>query len=131
MTPVTRTQPTPDTLGIARSVLRVINKELTLAKAEMSENLSRAVTAVVVLIAGGALSIFALAALVWAAAAGLMAAGLPAWGAALAVAGALAFAALAAIAWALRNLTAERLAPTRSLTNVQRDLGILKEAFDG
>ncbi len=120
-----------DALGIVRSVLRLAQREWLLAKEEISENLERAGVAVAVLVAGAALAILSIAALLWAAVAGLTAAGLAPWLSALILAGALAFIGGGMLIWALSNLKAKSLAPTRSMANVQKDLHVLKEVFDG
>lgn len=120
-----------DIFGIVRTFLRLMRREWSLAKQEMSENLSRAGTALAMLVAGAALAVLAVAALFWAAVAGLVAAGFAPWVAALILAGALAIIGGGMLAWGVANLKAKRLAPTRSMTNVRKDLQVLKEVFDG
>ncbi|WP_425093464.1 phage holin family protein [Tropicimonas sp. S265A] len=120
-----------DVLGIARNVLRLISNEWALAKEEMSENLRRAGVAIAFLLAGVALSILAMATLLWAGVAALAAAGMPPWLTALILAAALGVLAIGLIAWAMRNLKAKAIAPKCSLNNVQKDLQVLKEVFDG
>ncbi|WP_220749366.1 MULTISPECIES: phage holin family protein [Jannaschia] len=118
-------------MGLLDAVSRVLRAEAALAKAEVGENLGRMGVALAAVVTGGIIAILALGALLCAAVAGAVALGLPVWAASLLVAVVLFGLAGGLFAWGLSGLKARRLIPTRSLSNVQRDFDVLKEAFDG
>lgn len=110
--------------------VRILRKEATLAKAELSENLSRAGLALGLLVGAIILALVALVALAGAAVAALVAAGWSIWLSALIVGGGLAlFAAIFAVL-GVRGLRPERLAPSRSIENVKRDFNVIKEQIN-
>lgn len=110
-------------------VTRLIRKEFDLARAEVSENLSRATVAIGLLIAAIVLFFVALNALAGAAIAGLTLAGLPTWAASLIVGGVLALIALAFTLKAVRDLKPSALAPTKTVARLKSDARDIKETF--
>jgi uncharacterized membrane protein YqjE len=112
------------------NVAGLVRNEVDLARAEVSENLSRAGVALGLIAASAIVALVALHVLVAAVVAALTEAGLDAGWAALIV-GAL----LGALAYGLLNkgtndLKLSSLAPTRAAKNVQRDAATVKEAYD-
>ncbi|MEJ6395977.1 phage holin family protein [Gymnodinialimonas sp. 2305UL16-5] len=116
-----------DALG---NVSALVRSEVDLARAEISENVSKAGVAFG-LIAGGAIVVLvALNVLAVALTAALTELGLDASWSALIVGIALAVIAYALIAKGLNDLKLFSLAPTRTAKNVQRDATAVKEAYD-
>jgi uncharacterized membrane protein YqjE len=112
------------------NVAGLVRNEVDLARAEVSENISRAGVALGLIAASAIVALVALHVLVAAVVAALTEAGLDAGWAALIV-GAL----LGALAYGLLNkgtndLKLSSLAPTRAAKNVQRDAATVKEAYD-
>mgnify|MGYP000291850036 CR=1 FL=1 len=111
-------------------VLRLASDEWRLAKAEVSENLGHARLGATLLACAFGLGLVAVFVLSGAAVAGLAAAGLELWLSALIVGGALALMAAILIAIGVSNLKAKRLVPDRTLSNIQRDMEMVKEALN-
>ena len=108
----------------------LMQAEVQLAKAEVSDNLSRAATGIVMMAVAGILALTGLNVLAGALVAYIASAGLSAGTAALLVGGAvLALAALLVVIGKSR-LTASALEPTRTLNNLQRDATTVKGATD-
>lgn len=117
-----------DALGHVSSLVR---SEVDLARTEMSENITRAATAVGLLIGAVVIALTALNVLAGALTAALVEAGLePGW-AALIVGGAFGIIAFAMMSKGLNDLKLTSLAPTRTVENVKRDAHSMKEAYDG
>lgn len=112
-------------------VTALIRNEIDLARSEVSQNIRRAVTAVVLivgaLVAGlTALNVLAAALVAWIAESGLD----EGW-AALIVGGVLGIVAIALAAKGMNDLRASSLAPTRTVRNVRRDTAAATEATNG
>jgi protein-S-isoprenylcysteine O-methyltransferase Ste14 len=101
-----------------------------LARAEVSENATKAAVAVGVLVGGVVVSLAALNVLTAALVAALTEAGIPAGWSALIVGVALAAVAIAMITKGMNDLKATSLAPTRTAKNVKRDAEALKETYN-
>ena len=116
-----------DTLS---NVSGLVRSEVDLARAEISENVTKAAVAVG-LIAGAALiALVALDVLAAALVAALAEAGLDAGWAALIVGAGLGILAYVLINKGINDLKLSSLAPTRTVKNVQRDAEAVKEAYD-
>jgi uncharacterized membrane protein YgcG len=116
---------------IVNQIGRILRKEAALAKAEVSENLSRAGTGIGLLVGAALLALVALIALAGAAVAALVSlAGWPVYWAALAVGGGIVLIAAILAMKGLRDLKPERLAPNRSISNVKRDVAVVKERIN-
>lgn len=102
--------------------------EIDLAKAEMKQSLTRARVGIVLIAAALLLALVALHVVADAMVGALIAAGLPAWGAALSVGGGLLIVAALLALWGKSRLSPDALTPNRSLENVQRDFEAVKEA---
>jgi hypothetical protein len=108
-------------------VSNLVRKEIDLARAETSENLTRAATAIGFLAGALIVALVALNVLAAALAAALTELGLDAGWAALIVGGALALVALLMVSKGVKDLKLSSLAPTRTAKNVQRDTDVVKE----
>lgn len=115
---------------IVSQIGRIIRKEAALARAEIGENLSRAGVAIGLLVAAVALALVALIAFAGAGIAALVAAGWALHWAALMVGGGVAFVAIVLIFKGVHDLKPERLAPTRSIESVKRDVSLMKERIN-
>jgi uncharacterized membrane protein YgcG len=116
---------------IVNQIGRILRKEAALAKAEVSENLSRAGTGIGLLVGAALLALVALIAFAGAAVAALVSlAGWPVYWAALAVGGGIVLIAAILAMKGLRDLKPERLAPNRSISNVKRDVAVVKERIN-
>lgn len=111
-------------------VSALVRKEVDLARAEISQNLNRAVTAVGLLVGAVVAALVALNVLAAALVAGLTEAGIDAGWSALIVGVGLAIIAFALSAKGVNDLKASSLAPTRTAKNVQRDAQAVKEAYN-
>lgn len=109
---------------------RMAGREWRMAKAEVGENLSRAGVGAALLAIARLVGLVALFVLSDAAVAGLVAAGFAIWLAALMIAGGLSLSAIVLVLIGLPNLKAERLIPNRTLSNLHRDMEVLKEAVN-
>ena len=120
---------TPSLLNEALThVTGLVRGEMDLFRAEVQENLNRAIAAVGMLVAAVVLLITALNVLAAAITAWLAETGLgPGWSA-LIVAGAFAIVGIVLALKGRSNLKATSLAPTRTARNVQRDAHAVKEA---
>lgn len=105
----------------------LVRKEMDLARAEMSENATRALVAIGLLAGALVIALTALNVLAAALVAGLAEWGLGAGWSALLVGVVLAGIALAMALKAKNDLKATNIAPTRMAKNVQRDAQALKE----
>ncbi|MBY4892867.1 phage holin family protein [Rhodobacteraceae bacterium N5(2021)] len=110
--------------------VRILRKEASLAKAELSENLGRAGVALGLLVGAVVLALVALVTLAGAGVAGLVAAGWSVWLSALVVGGGLAVIAAIFATIGVRGLKPESLAPSRSIENVKRDFNVIKEQIN-
>lgn len=126
----TQTRPT---MGLVNDVLthlsRLIRGEVALARAETEQSLRRAGTGIGLLAGAAILALVALNVFADAAILALVEAGVTAGWAALIVGG---IVAVVALVLALRGRSAlkpENLAPTRTASNVRRDVETLKETF--
>ena len=111
-------------------VSSLVRNEVDLARAEVSENATKAAVAVGVLVGGVVTSLAALNVLTAALVAALTEAGIPAGWSALIVGVALAAVAIVMITKGMNDLKATSLAPTRTAKNVKRDAEALKETYN-
>lgn len=111
-------------------VSSLVRNEVDLARAEVSENATKAAVAVGVLVGGVVISLAALNVLTAALVAALTEAGIPAGWSALIVGVALAAVAIVMITKGMNDLKATSLAPTRTAKNVKRDAEALKETYN-
>lgn len=111
-------------------VSSLVRNEVDLARAEVSENATKAAVAVGVLVGGVVISLAALNVLTAALVAALTEAGIPAGWSALIVGVALAAVAIAMITKGMNDLKATSLAPTRTAKNVKRDAEALKKTYN-
>jgi uncharacterized membrane protein YqjE len=111
-------------------VSSLVRNEVDLARAEVSENATKAAVAVGVLVGGVVISLAALNVLTAALVAALTEAGIPAGWSALIVGVALAAVAISMITKGMNDLKATSLAPTRTAKNVKRDAEALKETYN-
>lgn len=108
----------------------LMQTEVQLAKAEISDNLSRAATGVALLVVAGILALTGLNVLAGALVAYIASAGLSAGTSALLVGGGVLALAVLLILLGKSRLTASALEPTRTLNNLQRDATTVKGATD-
>ena len=111
------------------NVSTLVRDEVDLARAEVSENLSRAGAAMGVLAGAAILGVVGLIMLAEAAATALMALGLTAAWASLVVGVVLGIVALIMMSVGRRRLQLASIAPTRTARNVKRDARVVKEAY--
>lgn len=130
-TPPTSGRSTPDLIGDALAhVSSLVRKEVDLARAEVSENLNKAVVAIGLIVGSVVVALVALNVLAAALAAALTEAGIPAGWSALIVGLALAIIAFVLMGKGVNDLKLSSLAPTRTVDNVKRDAEAVKEAYD-
>lgn len=108
----------------------LMRKEVALAKTEVSENLSRAGTALGLIAAGAIVVLVALNVLAAALVAGITELGLDAAWASLIVGLGFAVIAFVMVSKGINNLKLESLAPSRTAKNVRRDAETLKESLN-
>ena len=111
---------------IADDVTRLIRSELALARTEASNNISRMTTALVSIAAGALLGLAALMVLLDAVVLRLSNI-MPDWLAALIVGGVVALVGFMLVYKGQKDLAAGKLAPTRTVENVRKDLNMVKE----
>jgi hypothetical protein len=109
----------------------LIRREVDLARAEINENVSRAVTAVGLLVGAVVIALTALNVLSAALVAALTELGIDGGWAALIVGVLWAIIALVLAMKGINDLKASSLAPTRTTKNVRRDAETVKESFNG
>ncbi|WP_425092162.1 phage holin family protein [Tropicimonas sp. S265A] len=117
--------------NVADSVLRILRKEAKLARAELAENFDKAKVALALLATAVVLALVAAVVLANAGVSALVTVGVPPWVAALIVGGTVLLIAVGFAAKAMSDLSAESLAPSRTIRNVQRDIDVLKERIGG
>ncbi|UWQ21310.1 phage holin family protein [Jannaschia sp. W003] len=110
-------------------VSNLVRKEFDLAKTEVSQNLSRAGTAVGLLAGALVAALVALNVLAAALVAALAELGIDTGWAALIVGGLLALAAFLMASKGVKDLKLSSIAPTRTAKNVQRDAETVKESI--
>ena len=111
-----------------RQASSLVTAELQLARLEATEKLTRAVISVVSLLAAAVFIIVALVFLLQGVVALLVHFGWATFAASFAVGGAIAVVALIAILVAVRNLSAARLKPNRTLREVQQTTDMIRSA---
>ena len=119
--------------SLAADALRIssdlVRKEVSLAKAELRQNLNRAGTGLGMIVAAAVLGIVTLNVLTVALVAALAETDLgPIWSAVV-VGVVLAILAYVLLRKGMANLKPENLMPTRTVENVQRDASAVKEAY--
>ncbi len=128
------TDPNKSTSGMVSDAMAhvssLVRNEVDLARAEISENLSRAGVALGLLVGAIVLALTALNVLSAALISALTEVGLDAGWAALIVGAGLAVIAFAMMAKGLNDLKLSSLAPSRTAENVRRDAKAVKEAYD-
>lgn len=112
------------------NVSNLVRNEVDLARAEISDNISRAGVAVGMIAGAVVVALVALNVLAGALVAGLTEAGMDAGWAALIVGVVLAVVAYVLINKGLNDLKLSSLAPTRTVKNVQRDAEAVKDAYN-
>ncbi len=112
------------------NVSALVRNEVDLARAEISENVTRAAVAVGLLAGAAIIALVALNVLAAALVAALTEAGLDAGWAALIVGVVLGVIAFVMMGKGLNDLKLSSLAPTRTVKNVQRDAEAVKEAYN-
>lgn len=112
------------------NVSGLVRSEVDLARAEISENATKAGVAVGMIAGAAIIALVALNVLAAALVAALTEAGLDAGLSALIVGVALAIIAFVLIGKGVNDLKLSSLAPTRTVKNVQRDAAAVKEAYD-
>lgn len=111
-------------------VSNLVRNEVDLARAEISENATRAAIAVGLLVGAVVIALVALNVLAFALVDAIVALGLDAGWAALIVGGGFAVIAGAMVAKGVNDLKASSLAPTRTARNVSRDARAVKETLE-
>lgn len=111
------------------NVSRLIRNEFDLARAEVSENADRAVTALGLIGGAAIVALVALNTLVAALVAALTETGLDAGWVALVVCVVLAIVAYTMLQKGTNDLKLTKLAPTRTMKNVQRDAEAVRETY--
>lgn len=121
--------------GLVSDVLEhtagLVRGEIDLARAELQENLNKAMRAIGLLVGAVVVILVALNVLAAAATAALAETGMGAGWAALIVGGVLAIVGVAMALKGKNDLSAASLAPTRTVRNVRRDADVVKEASNG
>ncbi|WP_299869903.1 phage holin family protein [uncultured Roseobacter sp.] len=112
------------------NVSGLVRNEVDLARAEISENATKAAVAVGLIAGAAIIALVALNVLAAALVAALTKAGLDAGWSALIVGAALGIIAFVLINRGINDLKLSSLAPTRTVKNVQRDAAAVKEAYD-
>lgn len=127
--PVRSQNPTALAADALRLSGDLVRKEITLAKAEMRENLTRAGAGLGMIVAAAVLGIVTLNVLTVALVAALAETALgPIWSAVI-VGVILAILAYVLLRKGMADLAPENLMPTRTAKNVQRDASAVKEAY--
>ena len=108
----------------------LVRSEVDLARAEISENLSRAIVAVGLIAGAAIIALVALNVLAAALVAGLTELGLDAGWAALIVGAVLGLLAYLLILKGINDLKLSSLAPTRTARNLRRDAAAVKDVYD-
>ncbi len=111
-------------------VSTLVRKEVDLARAEISENLNKAVVAIGLIVAGAIVALTTLNVLAAALVSALTEAGIDAGWSALIVGIAFAVIALVLVSKGMNDLKASSLAPTRTAKNVKRDAIAIKDAYN-
>lgn len=114
---------------LPRHLSSLIRKEFDLLKAEMSEKMSQAGSAVVIVIVGAVLALVALNVLAAAAIAALVAWGLEFGWAALILGVVLLVVALILARSGMAGLKAKNLMPRRTVASVEKDANVMKESL--
>jgi hypothetical protein len=109
----------------------LVRKEVDLARAEVTENLSKAAVAIGMIVGGVVLVLVALNVLSAALVAGLTELGIEAGWAALIVGAVYFVIAVILVRKGTQELKAANLAPTRAAQNVREDILVLKEKING
>lgn len=112
------------------NVSGLVRSEVDLARAEISENVTKAGVAVGLIAGAAVIALVALNVLAAALVAALTEAGLDAGWSALIVGAALGVLAFVLINKGVNDLKLSSLAPTRTVKNVQRDAAAVKEAYN-
>ncbi len=112
------------------NVSALVRKEVDLARAEISENISRAGVAIGLIAGAAIIALVALNVLAAALVVGLTEIGIDAGWSALIVGALLGLLAYLMINKGINDLKLTSLAPTRTVKNVQRDAAAVKEAYD-
>lgn len=115
---------------VMANVSGLVRNEVDLARAEISENATKAAVAVGLIAGAAIIALVALNVLAAALVAALTEAGLDAGWSALIVGAALGIIAFVLINKGVNDLKLSSLAPTRTFKNVQRDAAAVKEAYD-
>ena len=119
---------TPSLFADALSQMTVLfETEIRLVRTEISEKISLAIKAVVVLLAAAVLLLVGLLLLLFGAVYLVVAAGLPTWGAFLIVGGVIVVVGAIALYVALNRLSADNLLPKQSIHQLGQDATIVKE----
>jgi hypothetical protein len=116
-----------DTLATVSSLIR---NEITLARAEISQNVNHAAIAIGLIAGALVVALVALNVLAAALVVGLTGLGLDAGWASLVVGGGLAVIAFAMVAKGTSDLKLSNMAPTRTAENLKRDAQTLKETYN-
>jgi hypothetical protein len=106
----------------------LFRKEIQLARAEVSEKISKALSGIGLLVGGAVLLLAALVILLEAAVAGLIAAGLAPHWAALIVSAVTALIGFILVRTGMGNLKGSSLAPYKTVEQLQRDAAVAREA---
>lgn len=112
------------------NVSGLVRSEVDLARAEISENITKAGVAIGLIAGAAIIALVALNVLAAALVAALTETGLDAGWSALIVGAVLGVIAFALINKGTNDLKLSSLAPTRTVKNVQRDAAAVKEAYD-
>ena len=115
---------------ILTNLSSLIRNEINLARAEVTENLTKAVTAVGLIVGAIVIALVALNVLAGALVIALTAAGLEGGWAALLVGGVMAVIAGVLAAKGLNDLRASSLAPTRTADDIKRSAQNIKESYN-
>lgn len=119
---------TPSLFADALSQMTVLfETEIRLVRTEISEKISLALKAVVVLLAAAVLLLVGLLLLLFGVVYVVVALGLPTWGAFLAVGGFFVVVGAIAVIVALKRLSADNLMPKQSIDQLGKDATIVKE----
>ncbi len=113
-----------------RQMSGLLRSEVDLARAEISENLTRAVKGIVLILVAALLAVTALHVLAGALVAFFVELGLTPGLAALAVAGLFGLVAAVMIFMGVNALKLSSMAPTRTAKNLKRDANAVKEVYD-
>lgn len=110
-----------------RQFTTLLQDELALARAEISQNLSRAGGGIAMICVAALMALVALNVLADALVAALAANGVPVWASALGIGGVLLLGAVILVLIGRARLRADALAPKRALRNIRRDVENLKD----